>query len=289
VVRDDDLARGAIKALDDVWMTGDAAAILDCFEPDVVFFGSGDGEQAVGHAELEAMLEMLAPHAEGSELAIQWESLSGERVDDAGRRPGEILRHAGEVQRDGIQADRRPCPPRREVAVEGLSRQPAGRLVGRRRPAVKHSRGIGLLREVVEADLPVFYEHQRDPGASAMAAFPSRDSDAFMAHWARTLANDSALTWTIVCDGAVAGNIGCWEDDGRRFVGYWIGRQFWGRGLATRALAELLDLVDWRPLHAYVAESNVASIRVLEKCGFSRVEAHQGDDGIEELLLELRA
>lgn len=90
-----------------------------------------------------------------------------------------------------------------------------------------YARGMGVLREVVDADLPVFYAHQRDPEASAMAAFPSRDRDAFMAHWAKTLANDSALTWTIVCDGEVAGNIGCWEADGRRLVGYWIGRDFW--------------------------------------------------------------
>jgi len=145
------------------------------------------------------------------------------------------------------------------------------------------------LREVVEADLPVFYEHQRDREAAAMAAFPSRERDVFMAHWAKTLANDSALTWAVVSDGAVAGNIGCWEDDGRRLVGYWIGREFWGRGLATQALAELLDVVDARPLHAYVVKSNVASIRVLEKCGFVKVGEHAGDDGIEELLLELRA
>src|SRR5215510_4400395 len=140
---------------------------------------------------------------------------------------------------------------------------------------------MGVLREVVQADLPVFYEHQRDPEAAAMAAFPSRGRDAFMAHWAKTLANDSALTWTVVSDGEVAGNIGCWETDGRRFVGYWIGREFWGRGLATQALSELLGVVD-APLHAHVAKSNVASIRVLEKCGFVEVGGHAGDDGVEE-------
>jgi RimJ/RimL family protein N-acetyltransferase len=148
---------------------------------------------------------------------------------------------------------------------------------------------VGVLREVVEADLPVFYEHQRDREAAAMAAVPPRERDVFMAYWAKTRANDTALTWTVVCDGAVAGNIGCWEDDGRRFVGYWIGRAFWGRGLATQALAELVDVVDARPLHAYVVKSNVASIRVLEKCGFVKVGEHAGDAGIEELLLELRA
>ncbi|MGH3426407.1 MAG: GNAT family N-acetyltransferase [Mycobacteriales bacterium] len=71
-------------------------------------------------------------------------------------------------------------------------------------------------------------------------------------------------------------------------VGYWIGREFWGRGLATEALAELVDIGDARPLHAEVVTTDVASIRVLEKCGFIKVAAHVGDDGIEKLVLELR-
>ena len=149
---------------------------------------------------------------------------------------------------------------------------------------------MGVLREVVEADLPILHEYELDPEAAAMAAFPPREREAFMAHWAKLLANDSVLTRTIVCDGEVAGNIGCWQDaDGRTFVGYWIGRQFWGRGLATRALAELTAGVDTRPLYAYVVKHNVASIRVLEKCGFVEVDAHTGDDGVEELLMELGA
>jgi RimJ/RimL family protein N-acetyltransferase len=121
-----------------------------------------------------------------------------------------------------------------------------------------------------------------------MAAFPTTEHDAFLAHWARTLANDSALTLAIVCDGEVAGNIGCWEADGRRFVGYWIGRKFWGRGLATQALAELVDRVETRPLYAHVVAGNVASIRVLEKNGFVEVDRHAAGDGLEELVLELR-
>jgi RimJ/RimL family protein N-acetyltransferase len=71
-------------------------------------------------------------------------------------------------------------------------------------------------------------------------------------------------------------------------VGYWIGRKFWGRGLATEALAEVVGIVDARPLYAEVVNTNVASIRVLEKCGFTQVDRHVGDGGIEELVLELR-
>ena len=73
---------------------------------------------------------------------------------------------------------------------------------------------------------------------------------------------------------------------GAGLVGYWIGREFWGKGLATRALQELTGEVTQRPLHAWVATSNVASIRVLEKCGFVRVGSQEND--VEELLFELR-
>ena len=63
-----------------------------------------------------------------------------------------------------------------------------------------------------------------------------RGREAFDAHWQRLLAEDSLIKKTIVHDGQVAGNIGCWEQDGRRLIGYWVGKEFWGRGLATRAL-----------------------------------------------------
>ena len=54
---------------------------------------------------------------------------------------------------------------------------------------------------------------------------------------------------------------------GEREVGYWIGKKYWGRGVATRALAAFLRLEARRPLYANVARHNVASIRVLENCG----------------------
>ena len=88
-----------------------------------------------------------------------------------------------------------------------------------------------VLRDVAESDLDAFYEHQREPEATEMALFPARDREAFDAHWQRILADDSLIKKTIVHDGQVAGNIGCWEQDGRRLIGYWVGKEFWGRGL----------------------------------------------------------
>lgn len=128
---------------------------------------------------------------------------------------------------------------------------------------------MAILRDVTEADLPIFFEHQQDPEATRMALFPARDREAFMSHWQKILASDDVTKKTILFEGAVAGNILIFDRDGKRLVGYWIGREFWGKGLATKALAELLAEETARPLYAYVATSNIGSIRVLEKCGFT--------------------
>jgi RimJ/RimL family protein N-acetyltransferase len=125
-----------------------------------------------------------------------------------------------------------------------------------------------VLRDVTEDDLPILFEHQLDPDATRMAAFPARDRQAFMAHWARILADATVAKQTILVGGQVAGNIGSWEQSGKREVGYWLGKQYWGRGVATAALAAFLKHVQARPLFAHVAKHNLASRRVLEKCGF---------------------
>lgn len=145
---------------------------------------------------------------------------------------------------------------------------------------------------MTQNDLPVLFEHQRDPEANAMAAFPPRQLDAFMAHWAKVLATPSVVAVAVVVDDRVAGNIGSWTSDGQRFVGYWLGREYWGRGIATEAMSRFLDLVTERPLYACLARHNGASRRVLEKCGFRRSAAETAalsasEDGVEELVFVL--
>ena len=54
-----------------------------------------------------------------------------------------------------------------------------------------------------------------------------------------------------------------------REVGYWIGQEFWGKGIATQALRLFLEKVALRPMYARAAKDNLASIRVLQKCGFT--------------------
>ena len=124
------------------------------------------------------------------------------------------------------------------------------------------------LRDVTEADLAIFFDQQLDPVATQMAAFPARDRPTFMAHWAKVLADTTLITQTILFDKQVAGNVVSFEQSGAREVGYWIGREYWGQGIATAALAAFLQHVQARPLYAHVAKHNRGSARVLEKCGF---------------------
>ncbi len=129
------------------------------------------------------------------------------------------------------------------------------------------------LRRVAQTDLPIFFAHQKDPVACHMAAFTRSDStdrDAFMAHWARILNDDTVTVRTILCDGQVAGSVASYVDEtlGEIEVTYWVGREFWGSGIATQALARFLKIQTRRPIYARAATDNVASIRVLRKCGF---------------------
>jgi len=148
------------------------------------------------------------------------------------------------------------------------------------------------LRDVIPEDLPTLFDQQQDPDAYRMAAFPPRDWDAFAAHWTKVL-NDATVTKrTVLFDERVAGYVVAWERDGRRLVGYWIGKEYWGRGVATRALSRFLDAESARPVYAYVAKQNTASIRVLEKCGFAACVEEAASlgvpaDGVEEFLFRL--
>jgi RimJ/RimL family protein N-acetyltransferase len=154
--------------------------------------------------------------------------------------------------------------------------------------------GVVQLRPVLPPDLECFYQHQLDVEATRMAAFPSRQREAFMGHWARILADPTNTIRTILLDGIVAGNIVCFPDGERRLIGYWLGREYWGQGIATHALSQFLLIVTSRPLYARAAAENRASIRVLQKCGFSM--AHDDprpprsvDDETTEVVLVLDA
>lgn len=154
-----------------------------------------------------------------------------------------------------------------------------------------------VLRAVAADDVAIFFEHQRDPEANDQVAFTSgnpSDRAAFAERWARILRDEAVVARTIVVDAEVAGHVLGFEQFGKPSVGYWLGRQFWGRGVMTRALTRFIAELAVRPLYARVAKHNRASLRVLEKCGFAvygedRGYAEARRAVVEELLLELPA
>src|SRR5262249_49954144 len=115
-----------------------------------------------------------------------------------------------------------------------------------------------VLREIWDEDLAVLFEQWADPVAAHMAAFTApdhMDREAFERRWSRLRADETVINRVIVVDGDVAGTIGSWGDPGEREVTYWVGRSYWGKGVATGALTAFLTAEPSRPLHARVAHT----------------------------------
>lgn len=156
-----------------------------------------------------------------------------------------------------------------------------------------------LLRDVTISDLPIFFDNQLDPDANYMAAFTAKDPadrDAFMAHWHKILSDETNTIKTILFDGHVAGSVSSYRNEelGQPEVTYWIGKNYWGQGVATRALSAFLDHFKVRPVYGRAAKDNIASLRVLEKCGFTRIGEGKGfanarGKEVEEFILTLKA
>jgi len=142
------------------------------------------------------------------------------------------------------------------------------------------------LREVRDDDLLVLHAYENDPEAVRRSRFTPRPLDAFLKHWReRILRAPDSLVRTVTVDGEVAGSVVSWTaGDGRRFVGYWLGRPYWARGVGTRALGLFLELERVRPLYADPFSGNTASVRLLEKHGFEHVGTDRDGDDVFAVL-----
>ncbi|WP_369248911.1 GNAT family N-acetyltransferase [Streptomyces sp. R41] len=144
------------------------------------------------------------------------------------------------------------------------------------------------LRDVTEADLEPLYEQQLDAEAVRRSRFPSREREAFMTHWATKILGDSTVfVQTVTVDGEPAGSLVAWWEGQRRYIGYWFGRPYWGRGIGTRALALFLRAEKNRPLYADPFIGNTASVRLLERHGFHHAGTiYHGDNDHALLVLD---
>lgn len=152
-----------------------------------------------------------------------------------------------------------------------------------------------VLRPVTDGDLDALFAQMKDPESVRMAAFTSRDPsdrEAFDSHMDRVRSSPGILERAIVCDGVLAGSIASFVIEGDTEVTYWIGREYWGRGIATRALGLLLPLIPVRPVFARAASDSAGSLRVLLKCGFKIIGTNRDyapgrNAVIEETILRL--
>lgn len=142
-------------------------------------------------------------------------------------------------------------------------------------------------------ELEILYFQQQEPEANLMAAFPARDYFSFMQHWNQNiLSKANCNAYSIYYQDKLAGNILSWSQEEKTYVGYWIGKEYWGKGIASQALTKLLEIITNRPLYAYVVEHNKGSIRVLEKLNFKyysieKLNSSTHSEPIYELLYRL--
>jgi len=84
--------------------------------------------------------------------------------------------------------------------------------------------------------------------------------------------------FAVEADGYIVGSVGLFPgEDIYSYtceIGYWIGEEYWGRGIASYALFLLIEhcfsTFNYNKLKAHVFHPNLASMRVLEKCGFHK-------------------
>jgi RimJ/RimL family protein N-acetyltransferase len=151
------------------------------------------------------------------------------------------------------------------------------------------------LRPCEDRDLEPLFRQMADAEAVRMAAFVSwqpGDREAAFERIARLRADTSVTFLVIDVDGEAAGTIGSFRIDDKPEVTYWVDRAFWGRGVATAALALMVGEIAERPLYASAASDNVGSLRVLEKVGFRPIGVDRGfaparGEEIEETLMRL--
>jgi [ribosomal protein S5]-alanine N-acetyltransferase len=135
------------------------------------------------------------------------------------------------------------------------------------------------LRKTEESDIEVFFDHQADEEAVFMAAFTSKnpkDKEAYVTKWKRLLHDSTVHMRTIILGGKIAGTVVKFEMEGDAEITYALGKEYWGKGIASKALQEFLLLEKRRPIYGRAAADNHGSVKVLEKCGFKFIRKEMG-------------
>lgn len=151
------------------------------------------------------------------------------------------------------------------------------------------------LRQTTIADLETLFLFQLDEEAGYLAAFMPKNpagKRAYLEKYTRLLKDPTVNNRTIIAGGSIVGSVAKFEIEGKAEITYWIDRKYWGQGIATNALKELLSIETRRPVFGRVAFDNFGSQKVLEKCGFIKTGSDIGfanarQKEIEEFIYKL--
>ena len=151
------------------------------------------------------------------------------------------------------------------------------------------------LRPTEISDLEFLFQFQLDKEGGYLAAFMPKDptdKSAYLNKYTKLLHDATVNNQTILLDNIIVGSIARFVMEGDTEITYWIDKNFWGQGIATKALKELLAIETSRPIFGRVAFDNYGSQKVLEKCGFVKIGSDKGfanarQTEIEEFIYKL--
>lgn len=152
-----------------------------------------------------------------------------------------------------------------------------------------------ILRPTEIADLDTLFEIQLDNEGGYLAAFMPNDHNnklAYLDKFTKLLNDPTVNNQTIIIDNKIVGSIAKFVMFGDNELTYWIDKQYWGKGIATKALKHFLYIETTRPIFGRVAFDNFGSQKVLEKCGFLKIGSDKGfasarQTEIEEFIYKL--
>lgn len=135
------------------------------------------------------------------------------------------------------------------------------------------------LRPTIVSDLDILFQFQLDKEAGYLAAFMPPDpcdKTAYLTKLTKLLNDPTVNNQTILANNVIVGSVAKFVMQGDNEITYWIDRNYWGQGIATKALKEFLIIVTERPIFGRVAFDNLRSQKVLEKCGFLKIGTDKG-------------
>jgi [ribosomal protein S5]-alanine N-acetyltransferase len=123
----------------------------------------------------------------------------------------------------------------------------------------------------------IFYTYASKPEATRYMSWPTHqnidDTRTFLQYavWAWQEGTDYSYTIRLKTNGRLLGSIGIMNDQGKIQFGYILSPVWWNNGLATEACKQVMALLQQQQgifrISTFVDVENIASIRVLEKCG----------------------